>query len=178
MYVWNEKKRYTSPKCRIVLVLYVQNSIDCFNLKQANTIATKQNTPIASSTLPALKTKSKEQNFTDMDEFLNVLVPTEETARLWGPDPNHFIRSNLMDSFANELVSEQQVREAMNEEQNVRSEEKLRNVINDVLSNFLERGMNFIYSDRAVHILRDFASANTAVNVFNYSLMFMASQHE
>ena len=113
-----------------------------------------------------------------MDEFLNVLVPTEETTRLWGPDPHHFIQSNLMDSFANELVSEQQLREAMNEEENVRSEENLRNVINDVLSNFLERGMNFIYSERAVQILRDFSSANTAVNVYNYSLMFMASQHE
>ena len=113
-----------------------------------------------------------------MDEFRNALVPTDETVRLWGPDPNHFIGSNLMDSFANELVTEQQMQEAMNEEENVRSEENLRNVINDVLSNFLERGMNFIYSERAVQILRDFASANTALNVFNYCLMFMASQHE
>ena len=83
-----------------------------------------------------------------------------------------------MDSFANELVSEQQIREAMNEEQNPRNEEKLRLVINDVLSNFLDRGSNFIYSGAAVRILSEFTSRNTALNVFNYCLMFMASQHQ
>ena len=83
-----------------------------------------------------------------------------------------------MDSFANELVTEQQMRETMNEEENPRNEENLRLVINDVLSNFTERGINFIYSAAAVKILSDFTSRNTALNVFNYCLMFMASQHQ
>ena len=70
------------------------------------------------------------------------------------------------------------MREAMNEEENARNEENLRNVINAVLSNLRERGINFIYSVDAVRILSDFTSKNTAINVFNYCLMFMASQHE
>ena len=115
-----------------------------------------------------------------MDEFRNALVPTEETVRLWGPDPNQFIGSNLMDSFANELISEQQVRETIsNENNNVRNEENLRNLINDVLANFRERGVvNIIYSADAVRILSNFASNNTALNIFNYCLMFMAQQQE
>ena len=114
-----------------------------------------------------------------MEEARNALVPTEETARLWGPDPNHFICSNLMDLFANELVTEQQVRETVNDENSARNEDNLRNLVNDVLRNFRERGVvNIIYSADAVRILADFTANNTAINIFNYCFMFMTQQHE
>ena len=110
---------------------------------------------------------------------MNAPVPTEETARLWGPDPDHFMRSNLMDLFANELVSKQIARETVNDENNARNEENLRIVINDVLCNFRERGVvNIIYSSDAVQILADLTANNTAINIFNYCFMFMTQQQE
>ena len=67
------------------------------------------------------------------------------------------------------------MQETINDEASPRPEEKLGGVINNVLTNFRERGViNIIYSADAVCILSDFTSNNTALNIFNYCLMFMA----